>query len=212
MKNKNNIYTIEELVNMKKAFDERTENIKAEITANQEKISKLLEDMDKATDAGDMQKYKELYAQSNDLEAEIAANSSILERVMKNNLRGFSDDDVKSAWNNYIDKYNIGYQKMIGELNNMKKQIADQYMKIARAQSEALQTKDTACRLLSTFSTGNIHASLNKLTGIEPAPERTFNVSDYYSYAESKFIEYCCDLMASDMTYDRCMEVFGNKQ
>lgn len=71
MKNKNNIYTIEELVNMKKAFDERTENIKAEITANQEKISKLLEDMDKATDAGDMQKYKELYAQSNDLELKL---------------------------------------------------------------------------------------------------------------------------------------------
>lgn len=208
MKNKNSIYTIEELANMKKAFDDRTANLKDEIAATQAKINQLSEEMDAAADAGDVQKYKELYAQYNDLETENIANKSILERSVKNNLRGFSDDDVMAAWENYIDKYNSSKQKMLNALDDMKKQMADQYMKIAKSQNEAMKIRDTACKLLSTFNTGNVYANSSKFSEIDSLPDHMINISDCYNYAEKKFIEYC-GLMASDMDYDRCMELFG---
>lgn len=103
---KNKAYTLNELEEMNKAFEQRIADARAEIEQNKLDISAIEKKMDAATEKGDIVAYKALYTQRADLDLNIAAVSAILEKAIENHTAGFSDEDVCAAWAVWADEHN----------------------------------------------------------------------------------------------------------
>ena len=133
MKKVNKAYTLAELEEMNKAFEQRIADAKAEIEQNKLDIATIEGKMDTATEKGDVAAYKALYTQRADLELNIAAVSAILEKSIENHTAGFSDEDVCQAWAAWADEYNAKakakaerFNALIGECHKLYKEMCDE--------------------------------------------------------------------------------------
>lgn len=154
-KNTKKAYTLAELEEMNQAFNKRIATARAEIEQNKREIDAINEKMDKATDSGDVERYKKLYAQRTSIELNITAVSAIVEKSEKNHATGFDDRDVIEAWNTWIEQHNATTKEKIDRFNSMIDECRKLYREIRKRYDNAENTRDKYASFASLDSRAN---------------------------------------------------------
>lgn len=139
---KNKAYTLEELEQMNKEFNQRIADAKAEIEQNKRDISAIESKMDTAANNGDVAQYKKLFAQRAEIELNNAAVSAILEKSIANHAAGFNDTDVCEAWGAWADKYNEQAIAKIDRFNALVSECRKLYKEIIADHDSAENMRD----------------------------------------------------------------------
>jgi len=146
---KKKTYTLAELAGMNKAFDKRMADARAEVEGNRAEIALIDADMEKATEQGDVPNYKALYTKRADLELNIVAVEAIVEKAVAAHNCGFSDDDVRASWAEYVQGFNVKSTAFSIEFKRMQRALVDKYIAMARVQNEVLNMRNSFTALLT---------------------------------------------------------------
>lgn len=149
MTKKTKTFTLDELKSMNEAFEQRMADARAEIAANRAELESIKADMDTATEQGNIAKYKALRAKQSDLELNIEAVEAITKKATDNHACGFSNDDVRTAWAEYVTGFNAKSAAFTAELEQLRRSLLDKYIEAARVQNEALKVRDQFIALLT---------------------------------------------------------------
>lgn len=153
--------SLAELAELNKAFDKRIADARAEVEGNRAEIARFEAAMEKATEQGDIPKYKALYTKRADLELNIVAVEAIVDRAVADHNCGFSDDDVRAAWAEYVDGFNAKSAAFTREFKQMQRALVDKYISMARVQNEALNMRDNFAKYLTTNAKNTSGAPIN---------------------------------------------------
>lgn len=146
---KKKTYTLAELKNLHAAFEQRIAEAHAEIAANRAELETIRADMNTATEQGDIAGYKALRAKQSELELNMEAVDAITKKAEDNHACGFSNDDVRAAWAEYVTGHNAKAVAFSAELEQLRRALLDKYIEAARVQNEALHVREELAGLLT---------------------------------------------------------------
>lgn len=141
------------------------QDVKAQEAAKEQKEAEMLA----AADAGDLERYKALKAEVDDLEARLFINNTQLRKIGTGAL---DEAEVVKAWDKYAAEYNKKFEKMLADYEDARSALYDKFMKLVDFQAEALRNRERCGYLM----------------GMDPAPIAT-DANNHYRNMRLKTLE-----------------------
>lgn len=111
------------------------QDVKEQEAAKEQKEAEMLA----AADAGDLERYKALKAEVDDLDARLFVDNTQLRKIGTGAL---DEAEVIKAWDKYAAEYGKKFEKMMADYEKARHALFVMYMEIVDFQNEALRTRE----------------------------------------------------------------------
>lgn len=134
---------------LKKLFRKKAEDVtekESQLNALRNECQNKKAAAEEAALAGDYDQYKVLSAELKEMETMLYVSEMSLKNTV--NTPGFTPEEVKSAWNDYVSSYTKKLNAALADYAKKRKELYEEYMKLVNMQNEAMKVRNDCGQLI----------------------------------------------------------------
>lgn len=161
-------YTVEELKQIRENESVDRVKLKEEIAKITDQMNQVNESMNAAAVAGNLTEFKKIKAERAKLEDLLSVKNAF--QAATENDSKVTEQVVKDAWAEYVEKYNHGFDKVYAEYEKARKEAARKYYELAAMMKDALKVQFDCAQLVGEnprMGVTNIFKGCHKLDSMQ---------------------------------------------